>query len=312
MMTWTTCTRLQKVPLLVITVISQTLICPFVFFSGLSSQVQAQPAKPTVSTLVPPSQPTSRPPRKGQAATQRQPDIKFIPPPLPDRGAPGRGIGAASRGHCPAVNQPLAALVPVTKVSASEKIAGKAQGGPSAILSTESVWGLTAAEHPSFWFYVPYSSEARGSGEFVLQNEQGDYIYKTTFGMGGTSPGIVSLHLPSTVPSLVPGKRYHWFFLVNCDPDAPAFVEGWIQRVVLSPSLMHQLEVAPPRQRVALYTAHSIWYDALSTLAELHQAQPEDASLTDQWTRLLQQINLGSISSEPIVQCCQLSNQATR
>jgi Domain of Unknown Function (DUF928) len=70
--------------------------------------------------------------------------LRFVPPPPPpDRSAPGgRGEGA-SRG-CRTGESSLTALVPSY---------GKAD-------SDLQVWGLTTAERPSFWFYVPYEATA--------------------------------------------------------------------------------------------------------------------------------------------------------
>src|SRR3712207_1051266 len=75
------------------------------------TQIQAQPAKPVVSTL------------------------RFTPPPPPDRSAPtGRSQGGASRGECPEVSKPLTVLVPATQKSLGEK-----QGTHSASTAWESV-----------------------------------------------------------------------------------------------------------------------------------------------------------------------------
>ncbi len=242
------------------------------------TRIQAQPAKSVVSTL------------------------RFTPPPPPDRSAPtGRSQGGASRGECPEVSKPLTVLVPAT-----QKTLGEKHGSHSASTAWESVWGLTVAESPTLWFYVPYSLTAKLPIEFVLQDDKDNYVYKTTFTASQTQPGIVKLRLPSTVAPLEIGKMYHWYFIIDCDPDAPPLVEGWVQRIAPPPTLTSQLQKATPRERIALYAANGIWHDALTSLAELRSANPQDATLTADWVSLLESVGLDAIAREPMSQCCTL------
>ena len=226
--------------------------------------------------------------------------VRFTPPSPPDRGAPsGRQQGGASRGPCPAVVKPLTALVPAT-----QKTLAGTKGDSSGLNTFESVWGLTAAEYPTLWFYVPYSLTPKLPMEFVLQDDQGNNVYKTTLTTSETPPGIVKIRLPSTAAPLEVGKMYHWYFSINCDPDSPVFVEGSVQRSVLLPTLASQLQKATPSESVALYAANGYWYDALTTLAELRSANLADTKLKNDWVSLLHSVDLDAIAQEPIVQCC--------
>jgi hypothetical protein len=183
--------------------------------------------------------------------------------------------------HGGANEKPLTALVPVYK----SKDSGV-------------VLGLTTASHPTFWFYVPYVTTV--SAEFVLQNETGKTVYQSPVSLSGV-PGVVSLSLPSTASPLEIGKRYRWYFNVYCNPQQPpVFVDGWIKRTELNPALKSQLETAAPKQRVALYATHGIWYEALTASAELRHLDPKR---TD-WAAMLQAVGLSDIASEPIVKCC--------
>lgn len=245
-------------------------------FTSCFTQIQAQTHSPPIST------------------------VRFTPPSPPDRGAPsGRQQGGASRGPCPAVDKPLTALVPAT-----QKTLAGTKGGSPALDTFESVWGLTAAEYPTLWFYIPYLLTPKLPIEFVLQDDQGNDVYKTTLTMSETPPGIVKFRLPSTAAPLEVGKMYHWYFSATCAPDAPVFVEGWVQRVVLLPTLASQLQKATPRESIALYAANGYWYDALTTLAELRSANLGDATLKSDWVSLLHSVDLDAIAEEPIVQCC--------
>jgi hypothetical protein len=210
--------------------------------------------------------------------------VAFDPPPPPDQGAPGDREGTAGRcDNCPPVYPPLTALVPTYKTSDQ----------------VQSVWGFTLAEHPTFWFYIPEQITPDNLPVFVLQDENSLEIYKTTLQATGMQPGVVSFHLPETVAPLEIGKRYHWIFAVE-----GVFVDGWVERIPPNPKLLSQLKTATPRERVALYAANRIWYEALTTLAVLRQEKPKDTTLFADWATLLGAINLNDITPKPIVQCC--------
>ena len=201
----------------------QHMILAFAFalalvsFTSCFTRIQAQPTKPVVST------------------------VRFVPPPPPDRGTPtGRQRGGASRGQCPVVGKPLTALVPAT-----QKTLGARQGSSPALGTLESVWGLTVAERPTLWFYVPYTLTPKLPIEFVLQDEQGNDVYQTSFTSSQTPPGIVRFRLPSTAAPL-----------------------------------------------------------KVTTLAELRSANPQDATLRNDWVSLLQPVGLEAIAREPMSQCC--------
>lgn len=215
-----------------------------------------------------------------------------------NRGAPGQREAAGTRaGRCPAVDSDLTALVPATKDLDS------AQGKTSALTPPEFVLGLTVAEYPTFWFYVPYSADALHSAEFVLLDDKDNYVYKTTLTLSET-PGVVSFSLPSTAKPLEIGKSYRWYFLIPCDQQNPSrsvFVNGWVQRIAPNPALMSQLETATPRERVALYADAGIWYEAQTTLAELRRTEPNDAAIAADWSDLLQSIGLEKLAQKPIV-----------
>ncbi len=236
-----------------------------------SIDVQAQPANPN-----------------GQL---NQSLIFAAPPPPKDIGEPGKRGEAGSRGCGQDINKPLipsqkrfTALVPVYS-------------------NSELVFGTTIREHPSFLFYIPYSSDF-ASGEFVLEDEaQNQTIYKTS--LTGT-PGVVSLPLPSIATPLEIGKRYRWYFNIYCNKDKQilANVEGYVKREQLKPALKTQLEKATPSQQVNLYAANGIWYEALSAASELRRTNSQDTS----WTALLKAVGLNDFATEPKVECCNLEN----
>lgn len=224
--------------------------------------------------------------------------LRLADPPLPPSGTPvGRRRGAAGRGNC-TINLPLTALVPQME---------KSVGAVKATL----VWGTTIASHPTFWFYLPDSNSSLQLVEFVLQDEQNNDIYRTPVSLP-QKPGVVSVQLPSTLKPLNINQNYHWFLkttvATSCDRQQPVIandnVEGWVQRVSPTPTLTSQLKSAPPGQQIRLYAQNGLWYDALTSLAQLRRTNPQDGTLKADWQELLQSVGLGEIADQSLVQCC--------
>lgn len=201
-------------------------------------------------------------------------------------GRSGNRGGGGSRSDCPRIEPPLTALMPVSN------------------------GGTTVAERPTFWFYVPYSPEQAPVGEFVLQDEARNDIYRIPFTLPNT-PGFVSFKIPSTQTPLAIGKWYRWYFKVYCDRNpssSPIFVQGWVQRITLTPALENQLKVSESRKD-KVYATNRIWFDALDHLANLRLTNSTDAALERDWSKLLgaKGVDLKLPSQVPIVGSVTLS-----
>jgi hypothetical protein len=172
------------------------------------------------------------------------------------------------------------------------------------ITTSDSVFGLTVAEHPTFWFYVPYSLNSPPpvlSVEFVLQDENSKEVYKSVLTTSENSPGVFGVELPSTAPPLEVGRRYNWYFVIYCGNwDLHNYVGGWVERVELNPSLKTQLEQATPLQKVALYAKAGIWHEAVTSLGKLRRENPQNAALMADWNELLKSVDLEAIAQDPI------------
>lgn len=206
------------------------------------------------------------------------------PPPPTDQGAPrGRSQGGASRGNCIQYQQ-LTALVPTTE--------GR-------------VWGLTASAHPTFWFYLPHPLTADATLEFALQDATDQELYRTQFKAAGTPSGLIHLTVPTTAPAIESNQPYFWTLVIACNPTQPSesvFVRGTVQRVSLTPTQQRQLATASDLERSRLYASFGLWYDALTSLNELRETNPDQANAA--WRSLLQQGGLEVVSDKPISSCC--------
>ena len=157
------------------------------------------------------------------------------------------------------------------------------------------MWGgVTTQEYPTVWFDVPYALTEELTAEFILQDNMGQDVYRTTsaeFSTPNQTPGIIGISINSRFPLEI-GRTYQWYFKVNCDSDSPLYVQGGIERVALSPDVAEQLAVASPLEEAALYQENGIWYDAVSAIAPLYLAQPSNLSAQAAWTDLLRSLNL--------------------
>jgi Domain of Unknown Function (DUF928)/NB-ARC domain len=175
------------------------------------------------------------------------PEVLKYEPPL--RGAPGNRGDASSR-----VPYDFLAIVPATN------------------------FGLTVAEYPTFWLYVPTPPPSSIPLELVLRDEQQNAVYRTTFELNREA-GIVSFRLPEAAPPLEIGKKYHWFFFWD-----KVARDSWIERVAMSPELESQLKNATPRKRIHLLAKNGLWYESFTELAEFRcqlLSQLENATLQE-------------------------------
>ena len=232
------------------------------FLSGLPMQVLAQRPNPPTLELAP---------HILQAQT---------PIPTGRKGLPGRRQPAGGRGCDLLSTKPLTILTPTTNL------------------------GLTVTANPTFFVYMPRTSAT--AARFVLVDEENaNRVYEKTFAIP-TTPGIVSLKLSADngLPSLKLGKNYHEYISILCesqDRSGDIYVDGWVQRIELLPSLASQLEKASLDKRVALYQKNQLWYDALTTLAQERRLHPRDSVIADEWSTLLRSQGLDEIAQEPIV-----------
>lgn len=215
--------------------------------------------------------------------------IRFQSP--PDDGKPKDGTASGgTRGSCPQDanrSSDLTLLLP---------------------LSQE---GLTVAEHPIFFAYVPQTQA--NTGEFLLYDRtQKNVIYQTTFPLRNI-PGIISIQYPTNKPRLEIGKTYEWRFLLRCQSDdraADASKIGWIKRIASPTAVARVRNSTNPSERAQVYAENGIWYDTLKIIAEQKPRVSANSTATIMWRQLLQSesVKLDDIVSSPLVECCKPSN----
>lgn len=194
------------------------------------------------------------------------------------RGRPTRRRGMGNRNDCPATNIPLTALIPENQV------------------------GKVVEANPTFWLYIPYKSSEIPKGEFVLQDEQHNDVYRKDF-LIKKGEGIVGISLADK--TLETNKIYQWYFKLYCEDSEstiPIYVRGWVQRVALQSQQQKQLSgIKSPRQRIAFYANNRIWYSAFTELAKICLSSPRNKSINKNWSQLLSNLGLQDLTDKPIV-----------
>jgi len=163
----------------------------------------------------------------------------------------------------------------------------------------------TVAARPTFLIHVPQTSAK--NAEFMMRkkisDQEEEIVYEQVVALPET-PGIVSISLPADQAALEVDQLYNWTFQVVCDPtdrNKDLTVQGAVKRIELDSSLANQLQNAEPRDRPAIYAEAEIWTDALSTLADLRKANPNNQQLQDDWNDLLSSVGLDKVAQATVI-----------
>ena len=159
---------------------------------------------------------------------------------------------------------------------------------PLSALVPENGKGLTTAEYPVFWFYIPYAAEEIHSIEFSLHHrDETTTLYKTSVQLTQT-PGVIGIPLPQSPEyDLKVNESYHWYFTVKCQPKETSeeddiVLDGWVTRVEQGSNLV-------------------LWYDELTNLAKRYPLEPQNPEMKRAWVELLNSVGLEGMAQEPVV-----------
>jgi Domain of Unknown Function (DUF928) len=222
---------------------------------------------------------------KHLTARRSSPKILFTPP-ITDK-KPTKTSGAGSRGGKCMQTLPIEA-------SAERSVQTLAKPSLMALMPFVNT-GLTLAEHPSFWVYVP---ETLAKKAVLSLRENGSKPHSQTFFDIPETPGVMSLSLPRSAPALEVGKTYQWAVTLICgakpSPNDPVIV-SWVSRIASAPSTQ-----PTALERAAVYGRQGIWFDALTALGQARRSQPNQPELQTTWADFLTSAGLRAIASEPL------------
>lgn len=213
-----------------------------------------------------------------QTQTQQVAWVQYDPP---NRGAPGESSDSGSRPLCKKPSMPFTSLSPSTN------------------------WGETLQAYPTFWLYLPYQAS---TVRFILRDEPTQReLYRTNF-VVSKGDGAARFQMPNTAPSLEVDRLYNWQFDFICDAENRSRfrVRGLVVRRSPSEALSTQLKNALPRERVTLLAKEGFWFDSLTELADLRQANAQDSEIKAGWEALLNhpQVKLQAFVDKPLLDCC--------
>lgn len=172
--------------------------------------------------------------------------------------------------------------------------------------------GLTTAEYPQFFWYLP-KTRAKTMQFSLYRGDEREPAQELLYEKMLTTPeqaGVVSFPLPkgADVPPLSVGQTYFWTVTLMCEPDDPLkniHAEGWIERTAIEPSLAKELAATKLSDRPQIYAQNGIWFETLSTLAALRCTETQNSALTKSWDELLKSVKLDRVAEQPLIQVCQ-------
>jgi hypothetical protein len=158
--------------------------------------------------------------------------------------------------------------------------------------------GLTTQEQPSLFWYQSKPSAAKFELTLLEENKPKPVLQISV--ARSTGAGIQRLKLSEHGVKLAPDVEYQWVVALTTDPDNRSndlVASGAIQRIVPSPELRAKIAKASAAELPSIYAEAGIWHDALSTLSDQIDAQPNNKALQEARTDLLRQVGLKAAAS---------------
>jgi hypothetical protein len=153
---------------------------------------------------------------------------------------------------------------------------------------------FTASAYPSFWFNIPQNLNGINKIEFIVTElATGKKIYARVLPKP-QKPGIIGVNLPqSPKHALSTQTNYTWSLQVDCagtPQEAEIALTGWISRLPSNSRLQNQLAQTSELEKYKVYLQHNLLYDALTDLAQLRIAKPNNPNIEIAWTDLLSKL----------------------
>lgn len=206
--------------------------------------------------------------------------VLFVPPPDDKKPEETSGAGSRREQQCPQASALTTASAPSNQLT-------------SLVPATNS--GLTLAERPTFWVYLPKTSAKQA----VLSLKVGDRHHSQTVVPITGEPGVIGIKPSDDSPALQVGKTYQWALVLVCGerpgPNDPAVVAS-VRRVALpQPPGFNE-----PLAQANWYGQQGIWYDALTAMAQAQRSQPYNQALATNWANFLKSQGLEAIANQPL------------
>jgi Domain of Unknown Function (DUF928) len=160
------------------------------------------------------------------------------------------------------------------------------KSGKLIALTPSNSTGFTEKDRPNFFVYLPQTSAKMA--EFSLFDEHMNGVYQNNIPVNNQR--LQSINLTSNTSVLIKNKPYYWTYALICnegDRTQDWVVGGWVERRDVSRSLQKKLSNASRSQQVSLYAENGFWYEALSSLVEMHKYKDNNHTFNEIWKILL-------------------------
>ena len=156
---------------------------------------------------------------------------------------------------------------------------------------------LTTRNQPSLFWYISVPTSAHV--EITINDEASfEPVLETTISKPDKK-GIQRLDLSSYNLSLSHGVEYQWFMTIVPDPERRSkdiSATGMIKYIGPSKALTEKLAKANGKEVPIIYAEEGLWYDTLSSMSDLIDANPASKSLRDERISLLEQVGLSKVA----------------
>ena len=196
-------------------------------------------------------------------------------PPL--RGAPGGRVGGGTRGIGDEVIT-LFALAP-------------------------NHVALTTQEQPTLYWFV--SNETKHPIEVTLIIEEATQPLLEKKLPLPVQPGIHPIRLKDFNLHLLKATQYRWFVALVPDRERRSkdiLAGGIIERIEVPETVRVKLSQSDQRNVPHIYAESGIWYDTITAISELIEANPNDMNLRKQRIALLEQVGLSQVAQYEVKQ----------
>lgn len=172
-----------------------------------------------------------------------------------------------------------------------------------AVIAPHDHSGLTTREQPTLYWYL--SDTCPSSVDFTLMEAEGIAPLVEVSLTSPRNAGLQPLDLAPYGVHLEVGKPYKWSIAFVPDREHRSkdiVAEGGIVRIEPTGDLSSQLAGAPEEDMPLIYAEAGLWYDALSQLSSLIQANPSNQDLREQRVFLLEQVQLVNVAAQDAAQ----------
>jgi hypothetical protein len=197
----------------------------------------------------------------------------------------------------PAASPPAISYRPAKGSAPAARVTGGSRGSGDMTITLDVLapddTGLTTQEQPSLFWYQSKPAKARFELTLIEPGKTTPVLRVNV--ERAANAGIQRLRLADHGVKLAPGVEYQWVIALVTDADnrsSDLVASGFIKRIELTPELRAKIAGASPESLPAIYAEAGIWHDALGSLSDLIDSQPDNQALRAQRADLLRQVGL--------------------